>query len=176
MTAATPDDAPTSAPDDAPPPRPERSTVGRALMLVVAGLAVPAIGLVIVTRSCSRAMVSGEVAVVGARGWREPLNRCRSGELASFTGVELGRDRDGKMLVRIVDDPDRGLRFELTPPDDAPSLVLDAAGCPGLRLVLRRVGADRDGAALLDGNATARCTIDGRVVSVDAWWRRCGPE
>ena len=73
-------------------------------------------------------------------------------------------------------DPDRGTIIELTPPAGGAPTVLDEARCPGVRVEVRKVGADRDGAALLDGVVVARCTLpDGRTVNLDAWWRRCAP-
>jgi hypothetical protein len=149
---------------------------GRAIAIGVAGVILPAIGLVLVVRSCSHAAVSGELAVLGDGGWRAPLNRCRSGELQSFTGVELGRDSDSKTLVRALIDPDRGTIVEISRPTGGVPIRLTPANCPDLRLELRTAGHDGDGAALLDGRVVARCTPpDGPPVQLDAWWRRCGP-
>ena len=160
--------------DSAAPPR--RNKLGRGLAIGAAGMVLPLIGLVMLIRSCGHTAVSGEVAVSGADGWREPLNRCRTGEFQSFTGVDLGRDIDGKMLVRAELDPDRGPLVELTPPTGGAPLRLTGERCPGLRVEVRKVGADGDGAALLDGRVVARCTLaDGQVVQLDGWWRRCGP-
>lgn len=153
-----------------------RGRLGRGLAIGVAGMVLPLVGLVMLIRSCGHTAVSGEVAVSGAHGWREPLNRCRTGEFQSFTGVDLGRDVDGKMLVRAELDPDRGPLVELTPPTGGAPVRLTAAGCPGLRVEVKKVGADGDGAALLDGRVVARCTLaDGQVVQLDGWWKRCGP-
>ncbi len=165
------DDAP-GGDDDARRPR----HVGRTIAIALAGLVLPVIGVVLLVRSCSRSAVSGEVAISGAGGWRQQLNRCRSGELHSYLGVELGREVDGKWLVRATLDPDRGTIIELTPPAGGAPTVLAETTCPGLRVEVRKVGTDGDGAALLDGRAVARCTLpDGRTVQLDAWWRRCGP-
>lgn len=155
--------------------RPRRGGAGRAVALIVAGLVVPAVGLLVLMRSCARTAVSGEVAVSGDHGWREPLNRCRAGELLGFDGVELARERDGKVLVRAMVDVDHGPQVELFPPSGGLPLRLDGARCPGLRVELRRVGEDHDGAAILDGRVVARCAADGGTISLDAWWRGCGP-
>lgn len=175
MTAAE-GDAP--AADDEP--KPSRGGLARGLAIGAAGMVLPILGLVMIVRSCSRTAVSGEVAVTlasGARGWREPLNRCKSGELQSFTGVDLGRDVDGKMLVRAQLDPDRGPLVDLTPPTGGAPLHLTAATCPGLRIDVKKVGKDGDGAALLDGRVVARCTLPaGEVVQLDGWWKRCGTD
>lgn len=153
-----------------------RSPRGRNLALAAAGLALPLIGLAMLIRSCAHTAVSGEVAVGGDHGWREPLNRCRTGEFQSFLGVELGRDRDGKMLVRARLDPDRGPVLELVPPTGGVTVELTAATCPSLALEVRKVGVDGEGAALLDGRVVARCALpDGRPLQLDGWWRRCGP-
>ena len=149
---------------------------GRAIAIGLAGIVLPVIGLVMVVRSCSRTAVSGELEVLGEGGWRAPLNLCRSGELQSFDGVELGREDSGRMFVRAMNDPDRGTIIELTRPAGGVPLRLTSESCPGLRLELRRTGADRDGAALLDGRVVARCELPGGpTVRLDAWWRRCGP-
>lgn len=155
---------------------PRRGNLGRGLAIGAAGMVLPIIGLVMLVRSCSQTAVSGEVSVTGGHGWREPLNRCRTGELQSFDGVDLGRDSDGKMLVRAELDPDRGPLVELTPPAGGAALRLNAERCPGLRVEIKKVGADGDGAALLDGRVVARCILaEGQVVQLDGWWRRCGP-
>ena len=161
-------------PDERREQRPRH--LGRGVLIGLAGLLLPVAGLVMVVRSCDRAAASGEVAVIGEPGWRVPLNRCKSGELHSFHGVDLGRDSDGKMLVRAIDDPDRGIVVELVPPAGGVTLRLTRDTCADLRLELRKQGVDEDGAALLDGRVVARCPLaDGRRVQLDAWWRRCGP-
>lgn len=163
-----------SGDDREPRERPRRGS-GRAIAIGLAGIVLPVIGLVMIVRSCSRTAVSGELAVLGEGGWRAPLNRCRSGELQSFAGVELGRDSDGKTLVRALIDPDRGTLVEITRPRGGVPIRLTTESCPGLRVDLRTVGHDHDGAALLDGRVVARCTPAGEpTIQLDAWWRRCG--
>jgi hypothetical protein len=144
--------------------------------LGVAGAIVPVVCLVLVIRSCSKTAVSGELAVLGEGGWRAPLNLCRSGELQSFEGVDLGREDTGRMSVRAILDPDRGTIVELTRPGGGVPVRLTADSCPGLVLELRKSGSDGDGAALLDGRVVARCPLPGgQTVQLDAWWKRCGP-
>lgn len=149
---------------------------GGGIALAVVGAVLPIVGVTMAVRSCSRAAASGQLAVIGDGGWRAPLNRCRSGELQGFTGVELGEEDRGRMTVRAIADPDRGTLVELARPGGGVPIRLDGASCPGLRLELRRGGSDRDGAALLDGRVVARCTLaGGPTIQLDAWWRRCGP-
>lgn len=168
-------DQPPEAPEAPEPPR-SRGSIARTITIALVGLALPVLGLIMLVRSCARTAVSGEVFVRGEPAWRQPLNRCRSGEFQGFFGVDLGRDSDGKMMVRAQLDPERGPRLELTPPQGGAPIKLDTTLCPGLRVEVRKVGADADGAAFLDGSVVARCTPPGGpVVQVDGWWRHCGP-
>lgn len=149
----------------------------RSIAIGLAGVVLPVLGLVMAVRSCSHAIVGGEVAVLGDGGWRASFDRCRSGELQSFTGVDLGRDAGGALLVRAMLDPDRGPIVELTGPAGGAPLRLDRASCPGLVVELRTTGRDHDGAAILDGRVVARCTPPGGpTVELGAWWRRCSAD
>lgn len=158
---------------------------GRTLTLGLAGLILPAIGVFVLVRSCKREAVSGEVVVEGggvvdggggggAGGWRAAIDRCRTGELDGFRGVSLGGG--DHLIVKAIADVDRGASVELTAPAGGPPVVVTAAACPGLRLDLRDVDTDSEGAIIVDGSLSARCVLpDGRRVQVEAWWRRCSP-
>ncbi len=159
---------------DARPDQPPSSQVLWAVVLVIAGMVVPAVGIAIGYRACDAGTSRGQVIVENSPlgSWRHVLLGCTMAP-GVLTEVELGRD-DGLPVARIF--YDRGVPVvELTEPSGNRTLRLDPSMCE-LKLDPRRPASAPEGLDLGGGSLSAQCKLaPGGTVTIDAWWQRCKP-
>jgi hypothetical protein len=144
--------------------------------MLVAGLVVPALGVVVAWKSCGHSAVAGGIDVKGSSlgSWRTTIGRCTSGGL-EYRGVEL-RGRDGKGAARVEIDPIDGPIVRVWSTDGKGPLVVRKQDCTKLAADVRDAGKrDDEAPARYSGAVEAVCALPGGgTLSVDGWWRDCG--
>lgn len=154
--------------------RPGRTALSIAAMLV-AGLAIPLAGILIMWKACTHTAMQGRVEVAGSvlGSWRAPLGRCTAvaGTYAPGAGeVTLGRRDDNGPLVRFTLDPIDGAILTLWPLSGDRTVEIRARDCPALRATLTRPDGTH-----FDGKVSGSCPLaGGGTASIDVWFRGCG--
>ncbi len=121
-------------------------------------------------------LVHGEltIAVPGSASVTVAPRYCRSGEPASFAGVDLVSDGADATLVRVVEDPLLGTRLRIERAGGAAPWILDAARCRTLAAGLHRTGVAINRVNLLQGSLVVDCTAeDGTVIAGQVHYRAC---
>lgn len=158
---------------DAPPPRPRDGRPSWALPALVLGLIVPAIGMLLLYRSCKDSTARGQLAVdgTGLGTWRYPLVSCTQPP-GSVAEVLLAKDDDA-VLTRVYYDRGQPM-IELREPSGNRTLAVGPSGCARFA-INPRVAADAPGGPdLSTGSLFVDCKLPaGGRVTIDAWWQRC---
>ena len=144
--------------------------------MLVAGLVVPALGVVVAWKSCGHSAVAGAVEVKDSTlgAWRTTFDHCTSGGAQGYRGVELGGKDKAAMRVEI--DPLDGPIVSVWSSDGKGPLVVRKKDCASLTADVRDAGKrDDDAPARFHGNVSAACPLPGGgTLALDAWWRDCG--
>jgi hypothetical protein len=81
---------------------------------------------------------------------------CDSGQLAGFSGVELGADGSPGLVVRLVEDPVQGDLVAIQRDGQTP-VVLKTADCKEMRIDVTRTNTKVNGVWSLEGSASFTC-------------------
>jgi hypothetical protein len=119
------------------------------------------------------AAVGEAVLVIGDREYRP--NRCRSGDLEYFFGVDL-LDADGAAAIRVVIDPLDGARLRVAQGrgEARESFLLSREDCRLLQVDVHHTGWHVNDVRDVAGSIDAECrAADGREVSVHVRFSHC---